>query len=192
MLDNKLFSFSLFLYKTQNIGIMNKIIVAGLLGLGLSIASIDIVNAQTVSKKACEAACCVDSKVKAESKTKKHVVAPMYKSKRTYKRVATHHPTPKSYYQVKVAPSRETHVMREARLAAAYERNYGKNDVAEVAKERTHQLHKKVTLTPSQERKVYKIYKKEAKKEQQLKELRKEHRQILKEDLTHDQWRKVR
>lgn len=170
---------------------MNKIIVAGLLGLGLSIASIGAVNAQSVSKKACEAACCADAKVKVEAKTKHHAVAPMYKSKRSYKHIQSH-PTPKSYYQVRVAPSRESHVMREARLAAAYERNYDRNDVDKVAKERTHQLHKKVTLTPSQERKVYRIYKKEAKKEQQLKELRKEHRQILKQDLTHDQWKQLR
>lgn len=170
---------------------MNKIIVAGLITLGIGIAGINATNAQTVSKKACEAACCADTKVKPNAITKKHVVSPTYKSKRTYKRIASH-PIPKSYYQVKVAPSRETHVMSEARLAAAYERNYGRDNVSEIAKERTHQLHRRVTLTPSQERKVYKIYKKEAKKEQELKELRREHRQILKGDLTEGQWRRIR
>lgn len=170
---------------------MNKIIVAGLLGLGISIAGINVTHAQTVSKKACEASCCTAVKATSERNAKRSTVGSMHQSKRIHKYTKTR-VTPKFYYQAKMAPSHESHVMREARLAAAYERNYGRDDISEIAKVRTHQLHKKVTLTPSQERKVYKIYKKEAKKEQELKELRKEHRQILKGDLTQDQWRRIR
>lgn len=167
--------------------IMKKLIFASILSLGLGGVVISDASAQTVSQKACDKECCAGKKV-TDHKPVPNKLAPMYKKKHTYKIVGKTPSSNHSMYYNRPLPS--SHEMREARYAAAYERQFVQNNVEEVAKERTQQLHKKLELTPSQEKVAYRIYKKEAKKELELKELRQEHREILKDELTREQWKK--
>jgi hypothetical protein len=64
-------------------------------------------------------------------------------------------------------------------------------DPKAVAINKTTALDKKVGLTQKQERKIYRLYKKEAKQENKLHEIRKENKHAMREILTKEQYAKV-